>query len=324
MHTVRVCRGDRVEHGVPLEHISEVLAEPASLVWLDLPHPDDAVIAVLQQEFGFHGLAIEDAVRHHERPKIDVFADHLLVIFYAAAYRDTAGAAPQIVLTQLSLFIGRNYLVSIHRDAQRYTEATAHRWESGRIRAEHSITGLLHDLLDTIVDDYFTVTDQMVEWVEELENTIFGRFRSGAIQEIFALKKDLLLLRRVVAPERDVMNVLLRERGPLLNDSAGLYLQDVYDHLVRVTDTIDTYRDLLSNALDSYLSLQANDLNQLIKTLTLSSVILMSCALIAGIYGMNFHFMPELGWFWGYPFALLLMVCVSVILMIVFRRRHWW
>lgn len=125
-------------------------------------------------------------------------------------------------------------------------------------------------------------------------------------------------------PERDVLNVLLRQEVPIFQGNSIVYLQDVYDHLVRVTDTIDTYRDLLSSALDSYLSLQSNQLNQLIKTLTLSSIILMSCSLIAGIYGMNFHYMPELTWPLGYLFALGMMLTVGLGLVLVFRSRKWW
>jgi len=133
----------------------------------------------------------------------------------------------------------------------------------------------------------------------------------------------LLHLRRVVAPERDVLNRLLRRELPVFKPEDTVYLQDVYDHIVRVTDSIDTYRDLLSSALDSYLSVQSNNLNQIVKVLTIASIILMSNALVSGIYGMNFRFMPELEWKLGYPFALGLMVIISTALILYFRRRKW-
>jgi magnesium transporter len=132
-----------------------------------------------------------------------------------------------------------------------------------------------------------------------------------------------LHLRRVVAPERDVLNRLLRRELPVFKPEDLAYLQDVYDHIVRVTDSVDTYRDLLSSALDSYLSVQSNNLNQIVKVLTIASIILMSNALVSGIYGMNFQFMPELGWRFGYPFALGLMVIISTVLILYFRRRKW-
>jgi magnesium transporter len=140
---------------------------------------------------------------------------------------------------------------------------------------------------------------------------------------MFGLKRDLLSLRRVVAPERDVLNVLLRRELPIFRQADIAYLQDVYDHLVRVTDNIDTYRDLLSSALDSYLSLQSNNLNQVVKILTIASIILMADSLIAGIYGMNFAHMPELQWRIGHGFAILVMVVVTAGLIIYFKRKRW-
>ncbi|MGC9041930.1 MAG: magnesium transporter CorA family protein, partial [Roseiflexus sp.] len=152
---------------------------------------------------------------------------------------------------------------------------------------------------------------------------IFDHFRPESLQEIFALKRELLLMRKIVASERDVLNVLIRREAPVYPRDMVAYFQDVYDHLIRMTDSIDTYRDLLSSALDAFLSLQSNQLNEVVKTLTIASIILMSAALIAGVYGMNFEFMPELSWPWGYPFALGLMAAISLLLIAIFKRRGW-
>jgi len=325
MHTLHIC-----QHGVfcavdDLDAISDYLQQPETTVWLDIEAPDEAEVAVLRDEFGFHPLAIEDAVRDHERPKVDAYPHYYLIVFYAASYKpDREAGDPQIDLRQLNLFVGKNFIVSIHSRPIPQVAQTIARWHLPDTPLGHTVSGVLHDLLDAIVDDYFTLMDQVVDWVEELEDTIFSRFREGAIQEIFSLKKDLLLLRRVVAPERDVLNVLLRQELPIFRPADLVYLQDVYDHLVRVTDSVDTYRDLLSSALDSFLSLQSNQLNQLVKLLTLTSIILMSASLIAGIYGMNFANMPELDWRYGYPFALGLMVMIGGGLALYFRAQKWW
>jgi magnesium transporter len=154
-------------------------------------------------------------------------------------------------------------------------------------------------------------SDQVAEEAEELEDAIFAAPSEETIQEIFELKKELLRLRQVFAPERDVVNVLLRRELPVFKSRDVAYLQDMYDHLVRLTDGLDTYRDLVSSALDSYLSIQSNNLNQIMKTLTIGSILLMSASLIAGIYGMNFVYMLELAKRWGYPFALGLMAAVT-------------
>lgn len=325
MHTLHICQAGVFCAIEDLDAISEHLKEPKTVVWLDMTAPDEAEVALLHNEFGFHPLAIEDAVRHHERPKVDAYQGYYLIVFYSASYNGEAkkGEA-QIDLRQLSLFVGKNFIVTIHRRPIEQVERTMARWQMPNTPLGQSVIGVLHGLLDAIVDDYFSLMDQIVDWVEDLEDTIFSRFRDGAIQEIFALKKDLLLLRRVVAPERDVLNVLLRQETPIFKAHDMIYMQDVYDHIVRVTDTIDTYRDLLSSALDSYLSLQSNQLNQLVKALTLTSIILMSASLVAGIYGMNFANMPELNWQYGYPFALGLMLTIGGGLALFFRSRKWW
>ena len=335
MHTLHVWYQGNLRTLTTLDAMETYLHEPDLMLWLDLEAPDEAEIALLQTKFGFHPLAIEDAVRPHERPKVEAYPGYYLIIFYSALYvgegSTNQGALPlatlpdpQIDLRQLAIFAGKNFIVTIHQQPVDQIGATLARWTLANAHSDSSVAALLHALLDAIVDDYFTLMDQIVDWVEELEDTIFSRFRDGAIAEIFAIKKDLLLLRRVVTPERDVLNILLRQEVPIFQGGSLVYLQDVYDHLVRVTDTIDTYRDLLSSALDSYLSLQSNQLNQLIKTLTLSSIILMSCSLIAGIYGMNFHYMPELSWPLGYLFALSMMFIVGFGLFMVFRSRRWW
>jgi magnesium transporter len=325
MYTLHVCQSGVFCKITELETISEHLKEPDTLVWLDLERPDAAEVALLREEFGFHPLAIEDAVKAHERPKVDAYKGYYLFIFYAAAYNSERSAdEPQIDLRGLNIFAGKNFIVTIHHPPIAQVTQTMSRWQVPDSPLGNSVGAILHGLLDTIVDDYFTLMDKIVDRVEDLEDQIFSRQRGGAIEEIFALKKDLLLLRRVVAPERDVLNVLLRQEMPIFKAEGILYMQDVYDHLVRVTDTVDTYRDLLSSALDSYLSLQSNQLNQLVKTLTLSSIILMACALIAGIYGMNFDFMPELHWPLGYPFALGLMLFVGLGLGLFFHSRKWW
>ena len=182
---------------------------------------------------------------------------------------------------------------------------------------------LLYSLLDTIVDNYFPVMDSIVDRSEALEEQIFERYSQSAIEGIFTLKKDLLALRKVLAPERDVLNVLIRRDLPIFETHTLVYFQDVYDHVVRLTDSIDTYRDLLSSALDSFLSMQSNRLNITVQTLTAFSIILMSVAGVAGWYGMNFRNMPELDAAWGYPGVAVLVVVIVALEVVFFKRKGW-
>lgn len=195
--------------------------------------------------------------------------------------------------------------------------------KGGRGNQPGAIGILLYSMLDTIVDEYFPVVDGIVDRVENLEEEIFRRYNQEAIELIFGLKKDLLALRKVLAPERDVLNVLVRRDLPIFDQQTLLYFQDLYDHVVRITDSIDTYRDLLSSALDSFLSMQNNRLNITVQTLTAVSIMLMSVAAVTGWYGMNFQGMPELGSRFGYPGAIAFVSTVLVIEFIFFKRKRW-
>lgn len=371
MRSLVVSREGRFYTDLEPGQLGAALANPADVTWLDIQDPTEDDIALLRDGFGFHPLAIEDATRSHERPKVNAYTgwtarrtgNHALtpspgsealpegtqglesgadasaalsprgeaglpgqgsyyfVVFYAAAYRPGDDA---IETQAINLFIGANYLVTVHYGPMRHVQETLARWQAPNSPLGHRVSALVHALLDAIVDDYFPLTDQLADRIEELEDTIFVHFDQKSIETIFGLKRDLLNLRRVIAPERDVLNVLLRRELPIFRSKDMAYLQDVYDHIVRVTDNIDTYRDLLSSALDSFLSIQSNNLNQIMKLLTMGSILLMSGALVAGIYGMNFKYMPELNQPWGYPFALGLMAVIAVVLVIFFRSRRWW
>jgi magnesium transporter len=167
------------------------------------------------------------------------------------------------------------------------------------------------------------IADRISDRIDVIEDAVFGRFDANAQQEIFRIKRNLLQMRKVLTPERDVLNVLMRRDTPIFSDETVRYFQDIYDHLLRVLDSIDTYRDLLSSALDSYLSVQSNRMNKVMKTLTASSIILMTVTLVASIYGMNFIHMPELQWRLGYPLALGLMVAIAASLGALFRKIDW-
>ncbi len=300
--------------------ISEYIGRKDAFVWLDLQNPQAADIVLLREEFHFHALSIEDATKHHERPKVEAFENYYFMVFYELEYQQQSD---RLITEPIGLFIGPNYIVSVHVDEIRSIDETIVRWQNHTAEFGNDAGALLYALLDAIVDAYFPVIDQLAERVEDLEEKIFAHFREEALQDVFRLKRDLLALRRVVSPERDVLNVLIRREVPIFERSTILYLQDVYDHVVRITDSIDTYRDLLSSALDAFLSLQSNQLNQVVKLLTITSIILMCNALVAGIYGMNFEFMPELHWRYGYAWALALMVGLSAGLLWFFRRWRW-
>src|SRR5215213_441194 len=316
-----VCASNGQFHSyVNPEKIDELIDLPDTFLWLDLQNPQAHELDLLREEFKFHPLAIEDATRHYERPKLEAYDNYYFMVFYALGYdRSQRRLAGQ----PLGLFIGANYIVSVYQGEITTIDETIKRWQANAAEFGQDAGALLYALLDAIVDDYFPVIDQLAERVEDIEEQIFERFSEDALQEVFSLKRDLLQVRRIVAPERDVLNVLIRREVPIFERNSILYLQDVYDHIVRITDSIDTYRDLLSSALDAFLSVQSNRLNQIVKVLTITSIVLMTDALIAGIYGMNFEFIPGLHSAYGFWDSIIAMVVLSIGLVAFFRWRRW-
>jgi magnesium transporter len=348
MRTLLLFQDGHFRNDFPGHQIGGFLDDLGSRAWLDIQDPIDEDGLLLRDEIGFHPLAVEDAFRAHERPKVDAYdlstganlsalaasaegiegaahsmparSAYYFVAFYAARFDPEHD---HVVSQAVSLFIGPNYLITVHQGDLPHIRDTMARWQAPNSPLGNNIGSLVHAFLDALVDDYFPLMDQVADRVEEMEDTIFKHFEEESIETIFRLKKDLLAMRRVVAPERDVLNVLLRRQLPIFTAEDATYLQDVYDHIVRVTDNIDTYRDLLSSALDSYLSLQSNKLNTIMKTLTIASIILMTAALITGFYGQNFHIFPALSWPIGSLWSLILIAVATVALVVYFRKKKW-
>lgn len=306
---------------VRLESLDQLVAKPHTLLWIDLvdPTPDD--FARIENEFHFHTLALEDAQKRHQRPKIDIYDDYFFIVFYAV--RLTEG---EILFDtqEISFFVGHNYLVSVHDGSCPEIDGTVKRWRENAPNVDKAGPAiLLYSILDAIVDNYFPVLDAVAERADDVERAVFDGDNRRALETIFGLRKNLLGLRRVLAPERDLMSTLARRDVELLGEESSVYFQDVYDHVLRVTDAIDTYRELLSGALDVYLSVTSNNLNQVMRTLTSWSIILMTGALIAGIYGMNYRMLPYNSWGGGFTFAILLMAILGIGLFAWFKRIDW-
>ena len=297
-----------------LESISDLIQDASEIVWLDLQDPTDADVELLRTEFGFHELALEDVTTRQQRPKIERYDGYYFIVFYALR----RGHCEEI-----NLFIGANYLVTIHDGEVPEIATTVERWRLNADRIGHDVAVPIYSLLDALVDGYFPVIDDIAEDVEDIESAMFGRTSDNHQQEIFSLKRELLNLRRILAPEREVLNTLIRRDEPVLGEETLPYFQDVYDHVIRVLDTVDLNRDQLSGLLDAHLAVVSNRLNGVMKRMTALATILMSVNLVASNYGMNFESMPELHWPYGYAYALGLMIVVGVILTYVFKRIDW-
>ena len=303
-----------------LSKISDLIGEPTTVVWLDALNPTREETDLLAEEFGFHALAIEDYLSPNRRAKIAEYPGYFFLVTHLLDYSAGSG---EVTSLELDLFVGKNYIVTLHQQPLALLKHAADTWKREPRLLEGGAGMLLYDILDGLVDSYFPVLDEVEDQLDTVEDEIFAQGSRSSAERIFHLKRALLVFRKTVAPLRDVLNTLLRRDQPLLSEQAITYFRDVYDHILRVIDTMDTYRDILSGALDAYLTVISNQLNTVMKTLTVAATVLISLQVISGIYGMNFRYMPELHWTWGYPAVLGLMVAVALGLLYYFKRIKW-
>jgi magnesium transporter len=289
------------------------------ITWIDILRPGAGEAAFLREDLGFHPLAVEDCLRGRQRAKVERYPKHIFLVFYAA---DFNAARNRVALHELHVFAGASYLVTVHDQPISAVQELVALWRSAP-KHYPNVGALTYALLDSLVDDIFPVLDHFSDRTEQIETRVLESGGDVLMPEILELRRELVLFRRVVAPQRDVVGSLLRRDIPFLQGDMYAYFQDVHDHLIRITDEIDAIRDLLAAALDAQLSLASNQLNQTMRLMAAWSIILMSMALVAGIYGMNFRWMPELAWRWGYFAALALMLGTGGGLLFYFRRRRW-
>jgi magnesium transporter len=297
----------------------EGCAERPPLVWIDVSRPGEAEAVFLRDSLGFHPLAVEDCIRGRQRPKLDRYPGYHFLVLYAARINADRG---RVALNEIHVFLGRHYIVTVHdHRIGEFTEALS-RWRASPA-SFRSVGAIAHAILDAVVDDYFPILDHFSERVDGAETGVFEGGDGHDMQAILALRRELTLFRRVVGPVRDLVGSILRRDQAMLEGDLQLYFQDVYDHALRIVEEIETLRDLLSSTLEGQLSVASNQLNVTMRVMAAWSIILMAMALVAGIYGMNFRFMPELSWRGGYEWSLALMGGIGLGLFAFFRRRGW-
>jgi len=304
------------------DEIDRFKKEPGTLVWLDLASPGPAELELLRTKLELHPLALEDLEKRRQRPKVDTYPGQYVVVAYEILPPATADRMYEP--GEIHLIATKDAVVSVHWADSPVIAEVRERFRRAAPIVSSSVGGLLYAVLDGIADGYFPLLDRLSDQIEGLEERIVsGRQNAALLRDVLHVKRQLLEMRRVVAPMRDVANALLRRDLEIVDADSVPYYQDLYDHLVRVLDSVDLYRDLVAAAMDANLSVTNNNLNVIVKRLTAFTVLLMVPTLIAGVYGMNFDFMPELSWQLGYPFALGLMAVSVIGLAAFFRSRDW-
>lgn len=308
---------------LPYEELAEALGDAGGLVWVDIAANGRAEgERILRDVFHFHELTIDDCYNTLiDPPKVDDYGDYLFIIVHNVTYDRTS---EELFTNELDLYIGANYVVSVHRAPVRAVTEVRRRVDKDAPMLDRGAAFLAHALIDVVVDDFHPVVEAIDERVDSLEERVLDLPQRQTLQEVLRLKRNALRLRRTMLPQRDVVMRFARGEYPrLIHGDSLLYFRDVYDHTVRVGEMIESVRDLAESALNAYLSSVNNRINEVMKTLAIVTVIFMPLTLIAGIYGTNFHNVPEYDLRLGYAGMLAAMVLVALALIGWFKWRRW-
>ncbi len=293
-----------------------------TVTWININGLHDVkVIEKLGRHFGLHPLLLEDILNTEQRPKTEDFGDYIFLVVKMLNYDDKT---EQIEAEQVSLILGPNWVISFQEREGDVFDPLRDRLKKGKGRLRKmGADYLAYSLVDAIVDHYFIILEEFGEEIEDTETELATNPTRETLQTIRTMKKEMVFLRKSVWPLRELVSSLERGGSPLIRESTGIYLRDVYDHTIDVIDTVESFRDMISGMLDIYLSSISNRMNEVMKVLTIFAAIFIPLTFVFGIYGMNFEYMPELNWHWGYFGVLIGMASVAGGMLVYFRRKRW-
>ncbi|HUT04233.1 MAG TPA: magnesium/cobalt transporter CorA [bacterium] len=298
------------------------LSENLTVSWINIDgiHRPEIVQQVAQQ-FGLHSLTVEDIVNIHQRPKVEEFESYVFVVL-KMLYLDEA--TDQVIAEQISIVLGSGFVLSFQEREGDVFKSIRDRIRGANARIRHKGADYLaYCLIDAVVDHYFTILERMGDDIEKLEEQILSEPSRETLQGIWRSKSEIMFIRRCIWPLREVIGGLQRLESSLVQESTNLFLRDAHDHIIQIIDTVESFRDTLTGMLDTYLSTISNRMNEVMKVLTIIATIFIPLTFIAGVYGMNFKFMPELEWGFGYFAVLIAMGIVALGMVIYFFRKKW-
>lgn len=293
-----------------------------TITWINIDglHQVD-IIEKIGKEFGFHPLLLEDILNTEQRPKIEDFEDSIYFVLKMLYYEEKTN---EINTDQVSVIFGNNFVISFQEREGDIFNPIRERIRTGKSRIRKmGADYLAYSLMDAVVDSYFIILEKFGEKIEDIEETMIASPTPETLRDIHNLKSRMISLRKSVWPLREVISVLERSESSLIQESTRMYLKDVYDHTIQIIETVETFRDILSSMLDVYLSSISYRMNEIMKVLTIIATIFIPLTFIVGVYGMNFEYMPELRWRWGYPLIWLVMLVIGITMMVYFKRKKW-
>lgn len=313
---------DEVEELHDVQLIPELLKDENLMFWVDFEAPTEADDRILLNLFKFHPLTVEDCRANRHHPKVEEFPDYLYFIVHAIR---TDSSPDRFNTVELDGYLGRNFVVTYHHEQFASIEKVKQSVRVSPVTCQRGAPFLLHHIIDNIVDEYLPVMDDFDDRINDLEDNIFSlrRPNNEILEEILGLKRSLLRVKRISSKQLEVLYRMSHGQFKLISGPVLPFFRDIFDHLVRVTDLAESYRDLISGSLEAYLSVVSNRLNEIMKVLTIFSAIMLPLTFIAGVYGMNFDNMPELHSRFGYYAIWALMIVVAVGMLYFFWRRGW-
>lgn len=292
-----------------------------SVTWVDVQGLGDVeILKEVGDTFGVHPLALEDVVNIPQRPKAEEYDDSVFVITCMI----TAPELPEVEVEQISIFVGSNFVVSFQERYGDVLEQVRNRIRQGKGPIRKSGADYLaYALMDAVIDAYYPVLEDLGEYLEELETVVIEHPTPDALQAIYRVRRELLVLRRSIFPQRELLSALIRDENLIFRDSTTPYLRDCYDHCAQVIDVLETYREICGGLMDVYLSGLSNKMNEVMKVLTIIATIFIPLSFLAGIYGMNFEHMPELHYKWSYPLFWIVIFSVAAGMLFFFKKLGW-
>ena len=312
----------KIQEHYMVEDLPELLKEESTVIWVDMESPTEIDEQVLLEVFNFHPLTVEDCRENRHYPKVEEFNDYIYFIVHGVR----ADTSPDRFNTiELDGFLGANYVITYHHDMFRSINNVKQQLRTTPMACQRGSAFLLHQILDQVVDFYSPVLDDFDDRIDRLEADIFAlkQPNNEILSHIMDLKRSVLRLRRISVKQMDILLRMSRGEFALIPDEMRPFYRDVYDHLVRVVDLAESYRDLISGSLEAYLSVVSNRMNEIMKVLTIFSAIMLPLTFIAGVYGMNFDYMPELRKPYSYFIVLGIMFVVAVGMLLFFKKRGW-
>jgi len=313
--TIQERKVERIEECFPFK-------DKPTVTWINIDgihNPE--IIEKIGNYFSLHPLTLEDIMDTEHRPKIEVFEDYIFIVL-KMLYHDEK--EDEIKTEQISLIVGQNFVISFQEREGDLFNPIRERIRTGRGRIRKMGTDYLaYALMDTIVDNYFIIPEKLGEKVELIEKELLDNPKPQTLKVIQNSKRELIFLQKSIWPLREVLSRMERLESSLIHESTLIYLRDIYDHTIQIIDTIETSRNMLSGMLDIYISSISNKMNQVMKVLTIIATIFIPLTFVAGIYGMNFKYMVELEWKWGYPIVLLTMLGIGISMVIYFKNKRW-